>query len=176
MINARQIASPLSEDVGGEAYITVSEFLPHSLILHISVRGRENWAHGTCPMFTQKPGLQSRGLTPSFLSSIDIRYSNSVYPSLSQFTFFVSLRFFWLITVRIFIFFNPCLVRPLVSDVRCDVSPPRPHLSALVMTGREARLGTDTELDERKFRNNLSQLIGDFRRIFPEYHQLCRAV
>ena len=65
MINARQIASPLSEDVGGEAYITVSEFLPHSLILHISVRGRDNWAHGTCPMFTQKPGLQSWGLTPS---------------------------------------------------------------------------------------------------------------
>ena len=57
-------------------------------------------------------------------------------------------------------------MRPLVSDVMCDVSPPRPHLSALVMTGREARLGTDTELDERKFRNNLSQLIGDFRRIF----------
>ena len=67
-------------------------------------------------------------------------------------------------------------MRPLLSDVRCDVSPPRPHLSALVMTGREARLGTDTELDERKFRNNLSQLIGDFRRIFQEYHQLCRAV
>ena len=40
------------------------------------------------------------------------------------------------------------------------------------MAGREASL--DTELDERKFRNNLSQLIGDFRRIFSEYHPLCR--
>lgn len=48
-----------SLQTGGVAYITVSEFLPHSLILHISVRGRDNWAHGTCPMFTQEPGLQS---------------------------------------------------------------------------------------------------------------------
>ena len=42
------------------------------------------------------------------------------------------------------------------------------------MAGREASLDSDTELDERKFRNNLSQPIGDFRRIFSEYHLLCR--